>query len=302
MQRGASADQLAPAAPPLVSVAAAPPSLIVGVEQGIFLQHGLDVQYPVMRSSAAVAATVSGQVNYLYSGDSGVLAAAQDMPLKLFVCNGKYQLHSFVAQPAIRDWPDLRGKSVAVSDVASTSTTVAEVMLARHSVPKSEVTFLPVGSTTNARTALLANQVEGAIMSPQDQVIAEQQGYRVMGTSENYVPLPPNCTVAHETKLSQHRDEVKALIRGTFDALKAIREQRDATIQTMVSTLELEPGLAAPLYDALRHTFETDGRMIDEQIAWQLGEARERVGSEVPPSKVYDWSVLDEVLAENGPR
>jgi ABC-type nitrate/sulfonate/bicarbonate transport system substrate-binding protein len=300
----------APAAPAaLTHVLATPPALslnqlalFVGADHGTFRQYGLDLEWTIMRSSSAVAATVSAEADYLYSGDSGVFAAAQGMPLKLFLCNAKNQIHRLVAAPTVRDWPDFRGKTVGTTDVASTTTLIADAMLEKHGVGKGEVTYFATGNTENNLTSLLSGQVDAAVLSPPAYVLAEQQGFRIAAKSEEYVPLPPNCAVATETKLREKPDEVKNLIRGTFAAMDVIQRDRDKTLQTMINVLAIEPELAERLYDDVRPQFTSNGKMTEAQIAWQLQEAAERLGSEVPPAKVYDWSLLEQVQAELGRR
>ena len=298
----------APSAP-LTHVLATPPALslnqlalFVGADHGTFRQYGLDMEWTIMRSSSAVAATVSAEADYLYSGDSGVFAAAQGAPLKLFLCNAKNQIHRLVAAPTIRDWPDFRGKTVGTTDVASTTTLIADAILETHGVGKGEVTYFATGNTENNLTSLLSGQVDAAVLSPPAYVLAEEQSFRIMAKSEEYVPLPPNCTVAHETKLREKPDEVKNLIRGTFAAMDLIQRDRDKTLQTMINVLAIEPGLAGQLYDDVRPQFTSNGKLTEAQSAWQLQEAVERLGSDVPPAKVYDWSLLEQVQAEQGRR
>jgi ABC-type nitrate/sulfonate/bicarbonate transport system substrate-binding protein len=273
-------------------------ALFVGADHGTFRQYGLDMEWTIMRSSSAVAATVSAEADYLYSGDSGVFAAAQGAPLKLFLCNAKNQIHRLVAAPTIRDWPDFRGKTVGTTDVASTTTLIADAILEKHGVGKGEVTYFATGNTENNLTSLLSGQVDAAVLSPPAYVLAEEQSFRIMAKSEEYVPLPPNCTVAHETKLREKPDEVKNLIRGTFAAMDLIQRDRDKTLQTMINVLAIEPGLAGQLYDDVRPQFTSNGKLTEAQSAWQLQEAVERLGSDVPPAKVYDWSLLEQVQAE----
>jgi ABC-type nitrate/sulfonate/bicarbonate transport system substrate-binding protein len=276
--------------------------LAVGVEHGIFLKHGLEVEYPIIRSSTAVAATISGEADYLYSGDSGVFAAAQGAPLKLFLCNSRFQVHRLMAAPTIRQWSDFRGRVIGTTDVRSTTTVIAETMLERHGLQREDVTFLPTGSTENNLTTLLARQVGAAVLSPPAYVVAAEQGFQILGKSEDYIPLPPNCTVANERKLRERPEEVKSLIRATFESLDFIRQNKTGTIEAMVKILRVEPALTDRLYGDLVPVFEANGRMTPEQIAWQLDEARSETGADVQPAKVYDWTLLDQVVAERGGR
>jgi NitT/TauT family transport system substrate-binding protein len=305
----AAAPAAASAPPALTKVLAVPPALslnqlalFLGADQGTFRQYGVDLEWTIMRSSSAVAATASGEADYLYSGDSGVFAAAQGMPLKLFICNAKNQVHRLMVAPSIRDWGDFRGKRIGTTDVASTTTLVAEAMLEKHGVQKGDVNYFPTGNTENNLTSLLAGQVDGAVLSPPAYVLAERQGFRIMGKSEDYVPLPPNCAVTHDNKLRDKPDEVKNVIRGTMAALDIIQRDRDKTLQTMINVLNIEPDMADRLYDDIRLQFVTNGKMSEAQIAWQLEEATERLGSEVTPAKVYDWTLLEQVQAEMGRR
>ena len=304
---GAAGAAAAPAG--LTRVLATPPALslnqltlFVGADHGTFRQFGIDMEWTIMRSSSAVAATAAGEADYLYSGDSGVFAAAQGMPLKLFLCNAKNQVHRLVVAPTIRDWADFRGKRVGTTDIASTTTLIAEAMLEKHGVDKREVNYFPTGSTENNLTSLLAGQVDGAVLSPPAYILAEQQGFRILAKSEDYVPLPPNCAVAHDNKLRDKPEEVKNVIRGSLAAMDLIVRDREKTLQTMINVLAIEPELADRLYDDVRSQFVTNGKMTEAQITWQLAEATERLGSDVPAAKVYDWSLLEQVQAESGRR
>jgi hypothetical protein len=73
-------------------------------------------------------------------------------------------------------------------------------------------------------------------------------------------------------------------------------------IDAMLNVLKVEPALTERLYADLLPVFDANGRMTPDQIAWQLDEAKTEAGMDVPPTKVYDWSLLDQVLAERGAR
>src|SRR5438067_8430745 len=133
----AASSPAAPESPVDVTVAIPAQSLstfpiILGQEAGIHARHGVNVSVVTMASNTAIAAVISGSVDYATPAGSIVRAINQGAPLRVVAAVSDKSNHILVVDPAVvREGKDLAGKTIAVNEIGGNTQLEAQAALQR---------------------------------------------------------------------------------------------------------------------------------------------------------------------------
>ncbi len=175
-------------------------------EVGFYREEGLEIITPVIRPNLAIAGLVTGEVDYTLAGDSVAYAAMSGVMVRHIGCINRYQAFQFVVNPKFSNPVDLKGKTLAVTSVASTTALVTQLLLRHLGLnPDADVHFVNTGTTANALAALQAQRVAGALLSPPFDIQAQQLGFRSLLTVGDLVPISPTCLGASTGKLADQQ-------------------------------------------------------------------------------------------------
>jgi NitT/TauT family transport system substrate-binding protein len=140
--------------------------LWVGVDQGIFKKHGLNVS-PIMSGSTASATAVIAGKSQVYYGEatSAFQAVTQGQPLQIVGTFRDYGLFYFMAGPGITSASQLKGKPIAISSVGDSTDLSTRNALATLGIPVSDVTLLATGTSDAREAALLTGKVAATLLT-----------------------------------------------------------------------------------------------------------------------------------------
>jgi ABC-type nitrate/sulfonate/bicarbonate transport system substrate-binding protein len=86
-----------------------------------------------------------------------------------------------MARPEIKDYADLRGKTLGVTQLQETTATMIRLLLEKHGVKRSEYEFIALGGSPNRFAALVRGAVAATMLSPPFDYKAQTEGMRRMG-------------------------------------------------------------------------------------------------------------------------
>lgn len=153
----------------------------IPVEKKIFEKYGLDVSMKfVSTGPVVVSALMAGEIDVAAAAGepivAGILGGAEltiigfgavTTPLSLFVV------------PAISNFEQLKGATLAVSRLTSSGAYMLKVGLRKHGLePFKDVTLIQVGGIPESLAALQTGKVQGAMLSPPTTYRAESGGFK----------------------------------------------------------------------------------------------------------------------------
>jgi ABC-type nitrate/sulfonate/bicarbonate transport system substrate-binding protein len=96
-------------------------------------------------------------------------------------------VYSLIGAKDVRGYADLKGKTLAVSDLRDGTTTLLRRMLSQHGLGRDDVDMVPLGGTPNRAAAVTSGQAAATLLSqPQDfRLMAD--GYPRLGLSTDAV-------------------------------------------------------------------------------------------------------------------
>lgn len=289
-------------AQPTVAVMYAP--FYFGVQQGIFAAEGMEIEFATMRTDLAIAALGTGEIDYIAHGGAALRAAAQGFPLKLVFALDHKAPFWLVARPEIKNVGLLRGKKIGVSFPGDTPQLVLKRFLRRQGIdPDREVSYVAGQFSPTALQSLLGGALDGAVLAPPFNVLAEEKGLKILAFLGQAVPdaTTSNGIVTTEQKIKSQPDHVKRMVRASLKALHAFRQKKTAAIELLSAQFNIPRRTATRVYTYALEILTPDGEISKEKVRNILNMMQE-TGKKEPlafhPDALLDFSFLKEAQRE----
>ena len=235
---------------PIVDTAA----IWLGVDQGIFEDHGLDVELELAQGGAAVVpAVVSGEYQFGFSNVvSLLLAGSQGLPLKM-VAPGNFStgdpesdIGAVLTMPdsGIEGPADLAGKTVAVNTLNTIGDVTVREVVEKAGGDPSGISFVEMGFP-DMPAALAGGQVDAAWILEPFRTIAMDQGAEVV--THNFADVDPEMMIAAYFTTSQFAESdpetVESFTAAMEESLTYAEENSEAAREILSTYTEIDPAV-----------------------------------------------------------
>jgi len=312
---GASAAALAAFARPALGAFPAPeqPSLKVGtaVTAMSFLpvyvayartwkEQGLDVQLFQFAGDAQVAqALVGGSIDVSFGSLNGVInMISSNQPVIGFYGGFDQADFSWLSQPDIKHWSDMKGKGVGISTYGSLTDALTRYAIRRNKlVPEKDVQIVQVGTTASTYQALKSGRIGAGILSPPFSWQAQDEGMTLLGTqSKDVSPQWPKHLISAKTAfINANPHTCEALLRGHVAAIRLARKDHAAAAAIMMDQLKITQPMAERACDVELPDYDERGGMPERSmpVFWQITESLGDVTSAWDENKYLDHRFIN---------
>jgi len=266
---------------------------------GFFEKYGLDaelIDFSGQGAQGAIAAMAGGSLDFgVFGPDALVVALVNGVKVSKVIADGPWSTASLVVSPDITSFEDLRGKKVAISSPDSGSTLVAVEMLKKNGLTTDDVELVTTGGTSDRYAALTAGQVSAAVMSQPQDLVAEEEGYSILGIAID--ELGPFSYSSHSASEDVDEDTRVRYVAAIRDAQAWLYANPDEATEMLADVTGIEPDLAAKTYDFLFKKYEsmpTDARVQSEAFNAVLDALRDTNPDVGQIDDYVDMSYLDE--------
>jgi NitT/TauT family transport system substrate-binding protein len=269
------------------------------VNRGFFKRQGLDVQLITVRQSdVIIAATVSGELNFMDIIPTAILAAVRGLPIKTIGVVLKSAPYVLVGQPGLRSVAELKGKKIGVSSVGGMSAYLVREILARNGVnPDRDVTFLAVGGTASRSAALFGGTIDAALVVAPEDYVLERKGYRRLLSASDFANYPLSGVAASDDFLSKNKPVAISFLKGLMEGARFVRQNKGDAVNFIRTYLKVPDEEAEKSYQFLMKQMPQDLIPEDSVIRAGMDFAKSalKLSSEAVPdiSKVRDWSFAE---------
>lgn len=237
------------------------------VDQGIYARLGVAVEGIIMTTAPAVAALVNGDLQYVYAGSTLLLTAARGLPVRTIFQGSKGPTMHLFAHPRISSFEDLRGQTISVLSAGGLSREVVELLLEQHGVDPRAVNYLASGTAPAQMEHLRQGLAAAASIAPPWPLVAQREGYRLLANLSDELEYPFGLFATTTARLADEPDEVRALVRGTLDTQRLMRDDPEATIDWIQRRFEVERDVAAESYALVIRAQNADGIVSRSAVA-----------------------------------
>jgi NitT/TauT family transport system substrate-binding protein len=278
---------------PIVDVA----PLYLGVERGIFADHGLQVEPFLAQGGAAIVpAVVTGQAQFGFSNITSLLQAeARGVPLALVAPgsgatgdpDADFAAVIVRSDSPVQDAADLAGRSVAINSINNISDTVVRQAVRQAGGDAESVKFVEL-PFPNMVAAVADGSVDAAFTVEPFATVGKGQGMRAVASP--YTQTHPDLTVAGYFTSDQYAadnpDAVQAFAEAMVEAQQYATDHPGEARAVLGSYTQIDPAVAAAL---TLPRFQTE---IDRDSVAKL------LGLGVQDGNIPDGVDLDEVFAD----
>jgi ABC-type nitrate/sulfonate/bicarbonate transport system substrate-binding protein len=155
--------------------------LYTALENNLFEKYGFKIEHVFIRGSGpALAALMADEIQFLYcAADATLPSLAAGIDVKLVAAPLVKLPYVLVTRKEIRRMEDLKGKALGVARAGDLSDRLSRAMVKKFNVP--DVIMRPIGGSQNERyQAMVANLVQGVVVTPPIDVRAKNDGYNVL--------------------------------------------------------------------------------------------------------------------------
>lgn len=243
-----------------------PAALWLGVEQGFYRKHGLNVEAIYMRNGPlSMAAMASRDVQMVFTSANNVLnAAAAGLDVVVVANVIAHGDGIFMARPDIRKPDDLKGKLVAIQSIGGGGW--ANNMLCldylKLDPERDKIQFVVLGDQPSRVQALESGRVQASwIGYTYSEPLIERGFTALVDLGRAPIPYMGSSLVTLRPFVHQDPKAIEGVIKGTLDAVRFIGkpENKTTVMQTIMKHLRLSrPEEAEVSYHVIQNLYSND--------------------------------------------
>ncbi len=270
---------------------------------GIFESEGFDYKPITTKTNTAIAALVSGDLDYITAFNSGLGAAIGGAPLVATYVSTDKSLLYLISRPDIKDAKTLRGGIIGHGGTRGSHyhATVAMVKYLGLDADK-DVKLISTIDVTQGMVALLSGNVAAATLSPPYDSIAVRKGYNRLVLGPEVLPrFVENGLVMRRAKLRDNPDQVRRFLRAMIRGLQLAMDRPNDAVALIQKEWNLDRETAQTAYDAAMPTYNLRGEVSDELIAASIKRAQmdaKMTQSNFAPKDFVDWNIVRAIVRE----
>jgi NitT/TauT family transport system substrate-binding protein len=277
--------------------------LALAEKRGYFKEDGLQGEIIRINPTVALAALVSGELDYWTVIGNSVGAIIQGAPLRVLACYVPGSPSALIVRPEFKSVQELKGKAIGLNTSGGALESIGRLIFKHFGLdPDKEIKFLPLGTNERRFSAMKQGLTAGTMGSPPLDFLGKKMGFVVLARAYELFSYPTSGVIASTRKIKEKPDEVKRVIAAGIKATRYIRQNREGTIQFMTEWSKIDKEMATATYDSVLKLFNDDGSVPDKGLLLVIDELRKlgKVEREISVREVADLSLLREAQRELG--
>ncbi len=286
------------------AISGAQSGLWVAYEEGIFKRNGLDVEFiHVPSTSRAIQAMLAGEI--AFSGLDVLNAVEADLKgadVVLLAAMTNRLVFSLMARPEIKRVADLKGKTVGITRIGSSTHTASLVVFGAAGLKQGEYQLLPLTEVPNILVALMAGQIDAGLLSPPTNDRARRSGFHELKNLAVDGPEYPSVALAStRAYVKANEDVTRRLVRSYVEAVHLFKTNKPVAINVLRKYTKVTDGeVLDDTYRQFKDYLESVPRVSRKGLETILAEVREKEpkAGRTPPEHFLDERFLLALEAE----
>src|SRR5262249_24184326 len=196
--------------------------------KGFFREDGLQGEVIRINPTVALAALVSGELDYWTVVGNSVGAVIQGAPLRVLACYVPGSASALIVRPEFKTVQELKGKAIGLNTSGGALESMGRLIFRHFGLdPDKEIKFLPWGTNERRFSAMKQGLTAATLGSPPLDFLGKKMGFVVLVRAHELFSYPTSGVVASVKKIKEKPEEVKRVIKAGIKATGYIRQIRE---------------------------------------------------------------------------
>ena len=275
----------------------------IAKDRGFYLKQGVEVELIQMRPNIAVAALLSGDIDYIELIGSAIRSAARGLPIRAISTSIKSPFFSVIAQNKFKSVRDLKGATIGIASIGGTNHISTRLTLKEFGLdPEKDVKLIAIGDEKLIYDAFKIGRTDAVVLAPPYSIQLKREGFPILANTAQYVTIPFSGLGTTLDRIKSNRAQIKKLLKAEIEALRYLRDNPAGTVEVIRKRFSMDDKTARESYDVVVDAFSRDGRIpLDGvDILLQIEKDQKLIPTTVTPQMVVDASLVEETLKEMG--
>lgn len=276
----------------------------VAYEEGIFKRNGLDVELiHISSTSRAIQTMLAGEIHFA-TGDAlnTIQAVLKGADVVMVSAGVNRFVFSLMARPEIKKVTELRGKTIGITRIGSSTHTATLYVLNKAGLNPGDYNILPLIEVPNILAAILAGKIDAGIVSPPTNSRARKAGLNELVNLATDGPEFPSMTILTTRSYIKANEEItRRVVRSYAEAVHLFKTNKQVGMRTIQKyTRVKEPDILEDTFIQFREYLESIPYVSKEglkTIVSDLGE-QEPKAKAAKPEDFLDMRFVAELEKE----
>jgi ABC-type nitrate/sulfonate/bicarbonate transport system substrate-binding protein len=274
--------------------------LDIGIEEGIFKKHNLDIEATAFPGSANLQRGIAADAIDIAVGSGPELAfIAKGNPERAVAAMANQPaLLTLITQKGgpVKTVADLKGRLISVSTVGSLTAWLVKELSRQQGWGPDGIKMVELGADTPQVAALRTNQTNGMVTDIATAYKLGEDGVarQIVDFGDIVKDFHIHVIYASNKIIAAHPDQVRAFLAGWFETIAFMHKNKAEAVRIGARVGNVSEEIESKVYDEIMPTFSNDGRFNPKALA-VLARSFVELGtlpSEPDMSKLYTEEFL----------
>jgi NitT/TauT family transport system substrate-binding protein len=247
--------------------------LDVGVRYGLFKKYGIDIETSAYGGGGMLQQALTADSIDIGLGSGPEMAGiVKGVPVKAVAAMaGPPLLIALMVRPdgTIKTVDDLKGRRVGVTSSNSLTAWLVGQLSLQKGWGRDGISATPLGAVPGLLAALMMMQVDGFVADISTLLRAQEagEGKILLSFGDLVQDFHIHVIFATNRLIAARPGAVRAFLAGWFETIGFMRANKEKTVETAMTVLDLNRSIAERSYDILIPMFSDDGRFNPKALA-----------------------------------
>jgi len=282
--------------------------LYMAKEGGYYEKYGFDVTLTFGAHPVGVTMVISDQAAMTpYTLEQAMQASLRDGSLVAVGSPFKKSLFALMATKDIKSVQELKGKKIAVTQLADAPYNYTTGLLAKAGLTPRDVTWVPTGGAglTARAAALVGGRVDATMLTAPNYFPLEAEGYQNLGNISDYDDIyAPSVYLFKKSAIEKDPTLAERLIKAHAEGIKRFYDDKAFAVQAYIKWDQQPQADIERVYDhyARVNTYERVPYVLSAAVKYILDHPSDpQIGAEMQSydfRKVIDNSIVGRLVKE----
>jgi NitT/TauT family transport system substrate-binding protein len=269
---------------------------LIADEMGFYREEGIRIELTRIQTGSGIQALVAGVLDVSQIvGPTTLAAMLGGAPLRVVtVFNDKPTFKLYVKKQFQR-FSDLKGAKLGSTTPGSTNDRLLKLVLEKHGLDwRRDLSLIYIGLSEVMLKSLQSGAIDGTALTPPASFVAEEYGFHPLFNFINEVGALQGGIATNSAFLNGRREIAQRFVGATVRGLRFFKSERGGTVKVMTKYMNVNPEMAARIYDESLPSFVSDGTISEEFQDRVLDFELKAIGTDkkISRDRVFDFSLI----------